>query len=155
MSNQELRYTINESKEKEIHLHLKECSDYFIPCLNKTIDIVNYSNKIFDKAVRFEVWSKGILVGLLAVYLNNLNDRIGYITNVSVLNSYSGRGIASCLIKNCIEYAIEKKFKEIVLEVNNKNESAINLYKKFSFTEKIKNNNNVTMSLTIIKNNQI
>lgn len=151
MSSQELHYVINVAEEKEIFFHLKECKDYFIPSLDKTVDIANYSKKIFDKAVRFEAWDKEVLVGVLAVYFNNLNNRIGYITNVSVLNRYSGRGIASNLIKNCIQYATENNFKEIVLEVNNENESAINLYKKFNFIEIKKENDLITMRLIIIK----
>jgi ribosomal protein S18 acetylase RimI-like enzyme len=154
MSSQELRYAINTAEENDIFIHLKECNDYFIPYLDETVNIASYSKKIFYNAVKFEVWDKEFLVGILAVYLNNLNNRIGYITNISVLNKYSRRGIASNLIKNCIKYAAKKNFKEIVLEVNNGNESAINLYRKFRFTEISKNSNNTKMSLTIIKSNQ-
>jgi ribosomal protein S18 acetylase RimI-like enzyme len=49
------------------------------------------------------------------------------------LNNVIKSGIASQLMKMCIEHACKVHVKEIILEVNRQNNHAIGLYKKFSF----------------------
>jgi ribosomal protein S18 acetylase RimI-like enzyme len=115
--------------------HLNKCKDNFIPALHETVDIAEYSKKIVENAVTFEAWIQDELVGLVAAYLNDRENRTGFISNVSVLKEYAGKGIASQLINNCIEFARENKFREILLEVNGNNLQAVKLYEKYHFTQ--------------------
>ena len=57
------------------------------------------------------------------------------ITNIVVKKSYRGNGISKILMNHIINYCIEKNIVKINLEVNSKNEPAINLYKNFGFKE--------------------
>jgi ribosomal protein S18 acetylase RimI-like enzyme len=129
----EIKYEVKKAGENEIFEHLKACDKNFIPALSNRVDLGSYSKKLFEKAVTFEAWEKKNLVGLLAIYLNDEENEIAYITNVSLLVQYSGKGIAMELMRHCIEFSRGNKFKKIILEVNKKNKDAIRLYEKFNF----------------------
>lgn len=60
-------------------------------------------------------------------------DDIIEINSIVVSPGKTRNGIGSLLINYVIEYAREKKVKKILLEVNEKNLSAISLYKKYGF----------------------
>lgn len=127
-----LKYKTKTAKKQEIVSHLKECSGNFIPPLYERINIEEYSKKIEDKSITFEVWSENILVGLVAIYINTTTHS-AFITNVSILKEYMGLKIAAELIDRCIEYVKQNDLEEIKLEVHEKNAKAISLYKKFAF----------------------
>ena len=55
------------------------------------------------------------------------------IMNIVVKKSFRNIGIGSLLLKNLIEKSIKLEIKQINLEVNENNVSAISLYKKFGF----------------------
>ncbi|PIY97322.1 MAG: GNAT family N-acetyltransferase [Candidatus Kerfeldbacteria bacterium CG_4_10_14_0_8_um_filter_42_10] len=144
-----LEYKSKTATEAEIYTHLKECDDNFIPPLSEKVDVQEYSKKLYGKSVTFEAWSKNILAGLVAAYFNDPKNQTGYITNVSLIKDYSGRGIASRLIEDCIQYAKQNKFREIRLEVNKDNGPAIHLYKKYGFIEYEKNDNSLFMMFKV------
>lgn len=151
MNINKLENKINTAGKSEIFCHLKKCSDSFIPRLDESVNISDYSSKIFEKATLFECWDGEVLVGLVAAYFNDYDNKFSYITNVSVLKEYFGKGIASNLLKNCIDYGSKNNFSKIILEVEKSNTSAINLYKKFNFKEIGLNENKINMSLDILR----
>ena len=85
-----INYSTNQSTKKQIENHLLICEKTFIPKLSAFVDIKDYSNKIFNKAVRFECFDEEKLVGLIAAY----KQEELYITNVSTDPNYIRRGIA-------------------------------------------------------------
>lgn len=128
-----LIYKIKTSTEKDIYMHLNECNDYFIPPLNQRVNLEEFSKKIFEKAITFEAWDNQNLVGIVCSYFNDREMIYGYINHVSVINDLAGNGIATTLLKMCIEYASTNNFKEINLEVSSENKRAIYLYEKLGF----------------------
>ena len=142
--NGKIKFKIKNATEAEILSHLFECNDNFTPSLDEKVNIPDYSKKIFEKSVTFEAWEGHHLVGLISAYFNNVETGGGYITSVSVVKGYEGKGIASELMNSCIDYARQNKFREIILEVSEGNLSAINLYKKFNF-QKYENKRNLTL----------
>lgn len=130
-----------------IQAHLNRCKDDFIPSLDKIVNIAAYGKKIAENTITFEAWQNNNLIGLIAAYLNDENNLLGFITNVSVEKEFVGKGIASQLLMNCINFAKEKEYKEIALEVNLNNQQAIKLYEKFLFKEKAIKDNLKTMYL--------
>jgi ribosomal protein S18 acetylase RimI-like enzyme len=132
-------YRIKTAPANDIFLHLTQCNHTFVPPLAERVNIDEYAEKIFEKSVTFEAWENQLLVGLIAAYFDNVN-RIVFITNVSVLGEFVGRGIASNLLNICLEHAKKDNFREINLEVHNQNNGAICFYKKFRFSiHEIKN----------------
>jgi ribosomal protein S18 acetylase RimI-like enzyme len=127
-------FKINSASEYSLLTHLMHCDNQFVPALSTRVSLTDYVRKIAQNAIIFEAWLNGILVGMVAMYLNQNNS--GYITNVSVYSEYGGRGIAKQLLTNLISYVQKENIKSIRLEVNPMNTVAINLYMNFGF-EKI------------------
>jgi len=131
--NAAVEYLSNKASEEEITLHLLHCDADFVPRLSDRVEVKDYAKKIACKATRCEAWSGGKLVGLVATYCNDQEKRIAYITSVSVLKEWTGKGIASKLISQCIEHVIASGMRQMVLEVGGENVSAIRLYEKRGF----------------------
>lgn len=123
---------MNNSTKKHIINHLKACNDSFIPNLDSYVDIDSYSRKLHSKSTRFEYFENNKLIGLVAAYQNSIEREV-FITNVSVIPSFQKKGISSSLLSKCISYYKNKKYKLIILEVNNKNWKAVNFYEKNKF----------------------
>jgi len=133
MSSNKIEYKVGEAKHIDIVEHLKTCDSSFSPVLSSYVNIEDYSKKIKNNAVTFEAWIGNELVGLIACYLNDKENLDGYITNVSILEIYSARGIGKQLLINCEKYSSNQNFKSLSLEVEASNDRAISLYSKNSF----------------------
>lgn len=147
--NVSIEYRINQASIGEIAQHLFRCEADFVPPLNGRVVIGDYAIKIASKATRFEAWSGDTLVGLVAVYCNDLVNRVAHITNVSVLRQWTGQGIAARLIKQCIEHAKAVALGQICLEVAADNAPVVQLYKKVGFVVIKTNGALLTMALPI------
>lgn len=148
-----VEYKIKTAGAESVYLHLYECKDDFDPSLDVTVDIAEYSRKIVENSITFEAWAGNDLIGLIAAYFNEIKNHSGFITDVSVLKGYSGKGIASELLSTCINYAMENEFKEISLEVSLRNERAIRLYMKHDFYQTAVKGDLVIMKRNIFANN--
>jgi ribosomal protein S18 acetylase RimI-like enzyme len=142
-----VEYRLNKASEAEIAEHLTYCDADFVPPLSGRIQISDYANKIAGKATLFEAWSDDTLLGLVAAYCNDQERRTAYITSVSVLRDWTGKGIAASLMKQCIEYAKALGIRQISLEVASDNMPAIRLYEKSGFVTGKASTPFVTMNL--------
>jgi 2-polyprenyl-3-methyl-5-hydroxy-6-metoxy-1,4-benzoquinol methylase len=112
-----VEYVFNKSSAAKIAEHLLQCDANFVPPLSSRVGLNDYAQKIANKAARFETWSDGAMVGLVAAYCNDQETGIAYITNVSVLAAWTGKGIAACLMKQCVAHARSSGMRQISLEV--------------------------------------
>lgn len=128
-----VEYRLNVATSDEIAEHLRKSDAYFVPPLSERVEISHYANKIASKASRFEAWSAGTLIGLVAAYNNDHESRIAHITSVSVIREWMGKGIASRLVAQCIEHVKASGMRLISLEVARDNAPAIKLYEKYGF----------------------
>lgn len=133
--NATVEYVSNKATACEIAEHLSCCDAHFVPHLSDRVEISDYANKIASKATRFEAWSRGTLVGLVAAYCNDQESCIAYITSVSVVKEWMGKGIAAKLMQQCIDHATSIGMEKITLEVANNNSPAKRLYEKSGFVE--------------------
>ena len=131
----------------QIAEHLMRCDGDFIPPLNSRTEIADYANKISKKAVRFEAWGAGSLVGLVAAYCNDVTRSHAFITSVSVEPAYRRAGIASELVTRCITHAARLGFTGVELEVDRANDGAIDLYLKRGFVFRTAGDRVVVMSM--------
>lgn len=131
-----MKYTFSEdsASKDQVYNHLAHCNTMFVPALDSRVNLDDYSEKIMRFAIRFEAWFGTRLVGLVAAYLNDTTRKIAYITNVSVEQAHTGRGLAKHLLQNCIDKAIHLGFEQAQLEVSARNHAALNLYKSLGFT---------------------
>jgi ribosomal protein S18 acetylase RimI-like enzyme len=128
-----VKYRLNKASEAEIAEHLLRCDADFVPPLSGRVEITDYAKKIASKAARFEAWSDDRLVGLVAVYCNDLEKRIAYITSVSVSRESMGRGIGESMMRQCIARVKALGMHQVSLEVASDNMPAIGLYEKSGF----------------------
>ncbi|MDO8264596.1 MAG: GNAT family N-acetyltransferase [Gallionella sp.] len=128
-----VEYLTNRASDAQIAEHLLCCDSDFVPTLSERVEIRDYAQKIASKATRFEAWSNGTLVGLVAAYCNDQETRIAHITSVSVMKVWTGQGIAARLINQCVEHAKAAGMRQIGLEVAADNIPAIKLYEKNGF----------------------
>jgi ribosomal protein S18 acetylase RimI-like enzyme len=126
-------YRVNQANAFQISQHLRGCDTNFIQTLNNRVSIDDYSKKIAERAVRFEAWVEGALVGLVAMYCNDQERHFTYITSVSMSRGWQAKGIASVLMSRCIKYAADLGGLQIGLEVRQENAVAVNFYRKFGF----------------------
>ncbi|MBM4144873.1 MAG: GNAT family N-acetyltransferase [Nitrospira sp.] len=144
-----VKYSLNKASEAAIIEHLRTCDADFVPLLSGRVEINDYAQKIASKATRFEAWSGDTLIGLVAAYCNNQENRIAYITSVSVLREWMGKGVATCLMRQCIENARASGMWQISLEVAEDNMPAIVLYKKSGFVAGKENASFISMNLNL------
>jgi ribosomal protein S18 acetylase RimI-like enzyme len=142
-----VEYLSNKASEAEIAEHLSHCDADFVPPLSGRVEIKDYAKKIINKATRFEAWSDGTLLGLLAAYCNDQEKRIAYISSVSVQKEWMGKGIAARLMSRCVEHAKASGMWQISLEVAGGNAPAIRLYEKSGFVAGKANAQFVNMNL--------
>jgi ribosomal protein S18 acetylase RimI-like enzyme len=149
MTAESTTYLTNQATLAEIAEHLASCDAHFVPMLSARIDIAVYAAKISDNAIRFEAWSDGSLVGLLAAYCNDPERRSAYITSVSIRSDRRGEGIATRLLHACVEYAKLHGLGQIGLEVAREHRTAIHLYQKCGFSLGARNGSFITMNLDL------
>lgn len=137
---------------QDILAHFEGCADIFDPPLDSYVDLKEYSNKIFEKAITFESWHEGRLVGLIAAYFNNLNTKEAYITNVSIHEEFQGFGIASALLDKTINYGQQLDFSKLSLDVKLNNLKAIKFYTNHGFVATGKTSFSYLMERSLIPN---
>jgi ribosomal protein S18 acetylase RimI-like enzyme len=142
-----IKHLSNKASETEIAEHLSRCDAGFVPPLSGRVNINDYAKKIAGKAERFEIWSHDTLVALVAAYCNDLEKGIVYVTSVSVLKEWMGKGLAAQLMHRCIEYAKLSGMRQVSLEVASINLPAIRLYEKIGFVPDKLNSQFVSMNL--------
>lgn len=127
-------FSVDQATRAQLEEHLAACAHAFVPPLHQKVDIGAYAQKIRDNAVTFEAWHQNRLTGLVAAYMNRTaGTGFAYITSVSTLDAYRGKGIASRLMEQCVAHARQTGFAELRLEVNAASPEAVALYEKFSF----------------------
>ncbi len=130
-----LSYTQNESRNWHLISHFKSLDKNFTNELLRRTSIEDYADKLISKSCRFEVWEKEKLIGVLAVYFNRENTPFVFISNISLLSDYQGRGIANTLLSKLIEYAKNSGLLYVELEVSAENSRAQLFYRKLGFVE--------------------
>jgi len=146
-----VEYLSNQATWAQIAEHLSRCDADFVPPLSGRVEICDYAQKIATNAMRFEAWSGGTLVGLVAAYCNAQEEGIAYVTSVSVLKPWTAKGIAGRLLNRCVEHAKDAGMQRISLEVASDSTPAIKLYEKAGFVAGKVTTASVTMSLSLVK----
>jgi len=127
------RFLEDKSNRSQVYNHLMCCNLLFKPALTERVDLDSYVDKIINHASRFEAWFGDRLIGLVAVYMNDLSLKVAFITNVSVEQEHQGKGIAKKLLQRSIKKMSLLKFEEIQLEVSEQNKVAMKVYKELGF----------------------
>ena len=143
-----LVYRIGSASHEDLSIHLKACADYFNPPLDSRVNISDYALKISVRAVTFEAWSADVLAGLVAAYLDRENGK-GFITSVSTVKEFTGRGIAKMLMQMCVDYSRKHGIRELSLEVSKESGKALRLYDGCGFNRELESEGMIRMKLDV------
>lgn len=143
-----VEYRSNKASAAQIAAHLRRCDADFVPPLSGRVEINAYASKLLDKSTRFEAWADGTLIGLVAVYCNDLEGCIAYITSVSVLKQWRGKGIGTRLLHQCLAHAQGAGMGQIRLETTGNNANTNRLYKRIGFAADQTNTSFLGMELS-------
>jgi ribosomal protein S18 acetylase RimI-like enzyme len=130
--------------EAELVEHLTRCNADFVPPRS---DIPAYVRGLLLRALRFEAWSDGALVGLVAAYANS--GRTAFVTNVSVLKERTREGIATRLLKLCTDRVAADGIERLRLDSQIANLPAIRLYEKLGFAAVSTSDASITLELVL------
>lgn len=116
----------------DMHQHLLACDQFFNPPLSDRLDVGEYAAKLKANAHTFEAWQADVLVGLVAVYVN-LETGIAFVSSVSTLAGFEGRGIAKGLLETALDQSYAMGCHQASLEVSRQALSALAIYRKLGF----------------------
>ena len=108
--------------------------------------------RILDKLctyAEFLIAEANQLLGYCAVYTNDQQSKVAYISLLCVKKEYQGMGIGKALLQACEELAREKGMTVLRLEVKEDNEKAIRLYSESGLKINDKKSNKFIMEKTL------
>lgn len=146
-----VEFCVNRASAEELTAHLSDCNTGFTPPLSERVSIANYAEKLVLQAIRFEAWHGNLLVGVIAVYCNDLEKQTAFITSVSVIPAWQGQRISTQLLACCLDHVRRREFRSIDLEVDHRSHPAIKLYEKYGFVVTHTNGASLFMSMTYEK----
>ena len=129
---------LSESKD-EIHRIIEMCDNAFpIPVCNRE----NSEELIakFSAAAKFIYAYSNTVMGYVAMYCNDLEGFVAYISLIGVKPEFQNRHIGTALMNACIQIAKSKGMNSIQLEVKKNNVKAIQFYIKHGFNKILEKN---------------
>jgi len=118
---------------EDIKSFLLKCNNDFFPELSTRVNIPDYASKLYNNSILIVAKANNKQIGLTAFYANNFEEYKAFLSNINVVPSFQGKGIANTLIEMMIKYLKSNGFKEVSLEVHENNNKAILTYQKFGF----------------------
>lgn len=104
----------------------------FPTALSARIDLRGYAIKLAEKAFLSATIRDDRIVGLVAIYCNDIENRYAYIPLVAVDRDYRGQKISKSLMTCAIIYAKDNGFN--ILGLHAENPIALKLYKTLGFS---------------------
>ncbi|RNC86876.1 MAG: GNAT family N-acetyltransferase [Winogradskyella sp.] len=97
------------------------------------VKIEHYANKLINNSKLFLEYDGNSLIGFIAFYANNEEDKRGYLSMLAIDKNYRGKGVAQLLLSKAIIYLQNITFEYFDLDVLKSNSKAIEFYKKNGF----------------------
>ena len=105
-----------------------------VPSLSeRDVNLAQYAEKL---CIHGRVWchyDMGKPVSIIAGYFNDMTSQTSYLSMLAVAKEYQGKKLASSLLSEFEDYAIQKGMAYVKLEVRKHNTAAQNLYRKFGY----------------------
>lgn len=145
-------YMIKKLTDKDSILDvLMSCSSsLFNQKLNNKSFLSDLAKKFYNNAHVIKICYDNDLVGFSAYYCNDLKAQNAFLSMIVILKKYQSMGAGSALLEYTIEDCKNAGMKNLILEVDKKNETAIKFYlkKRFIFVNK-ETESSLFMSLSI------
>lgn len=120
--------------EDSIFRTLKCCSSsLFNKTLNNESILIELAKKFSISAHVVQICNDNKLVGFAAYYCNDFENKNAFLSMIVILKEYQSMGAGGVLLKYIIEDCKRVGMDNLLLEVDKKNEFAINFYLKKGF----------------------
>lgn len=126
------KYIQKLTQKYDIEDAIRECDNAFLAPVCERV----YYKTLIDKISKYAsvyIYNKSIIMGYIAVYMNNYESRTAYITLLGVKKEYQNLKIGTKLMIFIEDEAKGKGFEKIKLEVRKENKKAISFYKKNNY----------------------
>ncbi|MGO2169059.1 GNAT family N-acetyltransferase [Pseudoalteromonas sp. AOP31-A2-14] len=104
----------------------------FYPSLSSRVNLEQYTSKLLEKGRVFGVYKENKLIGAVAIYMNDVDNKVSYCPFIAVLPDFRAQGISLLLIESAIAELKRQEFKKLSLTVR-ADSPASKLYKKVGF----------------------
>jgi ribosomal protein S18 acetylase RimI-like enzyme len=112
---------------------LSEIDDEFSPKLTSHLDLAAYAEKITRLSTVFSIHERGYCRAFAAVYCNDCERRVAYMTMIAVRKDCRGRGLSNTLLTAVVCHLESIGFLCLQLEVYKSNPRAIAMYGRHAF----------------------
>ena len=99
----------------------------------QTVDIDKLSYKLSKYGVFKVAAIDDVISGFVGYYANDSQEKIGYLTTITVASQYRGKGVGGFLLRECLNDCRTRGMNYCKLEVHKDNFRAIHMYNKFGF----------------------
>ncbi|MEI5639571.1 MULTISPECIES: GNAT family N-acetyltransferase [unclassified Pseudoalteromonas] len=104
----------------------------FSPTLSSRVNLEQYALKLLKVATVFGLYKQNQLVGAIAIYMNDLDNKIAFCPFIAILPNSRGQGLSKQLLELAIADLKSKQFNSLSLTVR-ADSPASYLYKKVGF----------------------
>lgn len=120
-------------KEEKQYI-LNRFDDAMFHPLSRNPDCAEITSKIVAAAEMLVAYNCELL-GFVAFYANDISRKMAYISSIAVKKESRSKGIGQRMLRKSMEIAKNRGMETLCLEVNCKNERAIQFYKREGFTD--------------------
>ena len=99
----------------------------------REVNLAQYAEKLCIHGRGWCHYDMGKPVSIIAGYFNDMTSQTAYLSMLAVAKEYQGKKLASSLLSEFEDYAIQKGMAYVKLEVRKHNTAAQNLYRKFGY----------------------
>ncbi|WP_165024554.1 GNAT family N-acetyltransferase [Dysgonomonas sp. ZJ279] len=128
----------------------------FEPPLSSYVNIDTYADKLVNNAYVAILKSKDEFVGLFAVYINDKEGKIAYISSLAVMDKFKGSGYSKYLMDEAVNTAKQAGMQMVRFEVKSTYDRAIKFHEKYGFKrsdEKAVDDSTFYMYMPLSENN--
>lgn len=135
MINEELEISSEIERDSFIKI-ISELQKQITPPLDEIgVDIEEYADKLYKNADLIVAYLKGEIVGVAAVYTNDLVSRCAYLSFIAIYNKFQGQGYGAVLLSCVEEKAKQNNMYDLKLEVFKKNKRALVFYNRNKYIQ--------------------
>ena len=127
----QLREVVDKNAVRE---SVEKLEGMLVPSLiERNMDLSQYATKLSAYGKVWCHYDMGKPVSIIAGYFNDITSHTAYLSMLAVAKEYQGKKLASSLLSEFEDYAIQNEMNYVKLEVRKHNTVAQNLYKKFGY----------------------
>ncbi len=122
------------SNDNDVEEAVKQLEVMLVPSLTeRDVNLAQYAAKLSTYGKVWCHYDMGKPVSVIAGYFNDMTSQTAYLSMLAVAKEYQGKKLASSLLSEFEDYAVQNGMDYVKLEVRKHNTVAQSLYRKFGY----------------------